>query len=156
MKTATLLTAVAVLLTASLSFADGWGEERFERHEDRFEHRHHHRRPEMPAFRAGGHYEWRVVSQWVEARYDQVYVPPRCTLMYGVRNVCTAPTYRQVYRPGHYENVEQWVWVADFYRPRYERRQYGYAMPPAPVPPRVQGRHGAVPVNDWQHHQHRR
>lgn len=59
-----------------------------------------------------GRYELRTVQQWVPGRYEQVWVPEQCHYKprRGVTK-CRGGYYDQRWVEGHYENVEQWVWV---------------------------------------------
>jgi hypothetical protein len=59
-----------------------------------------------------GSYELRNVQQWVEGRYEQVWVPEDCRRRgrWG-RTKCTGGYYDQRWVEGHYETVQQWVWV---------------------------------------------
>lgn len=59
-----------------------------------------------------GRYELRTVRQWVPGRYEQVWVPQRCNYKprRGVTK-CRDGHYDQRWVEGHYQNVEQWVWV---------------------------------------------
>ncbi|HYV46386.1 MAG TPA: hypothetical protein VFA20_16065 [Myxococcaceae bacterium] len=65
-----------------------------------------------------GHYEQRVVQQWVPGRYQQVWVPEQCNTRFRQRgwyrsaaNVCVPAHYAQQWMPGHYESTQQSVWV---------------------------------------------
>ncbi|HVE83995.1 MAG TPA: hypothetical protein VND93_14155 [Myxococcales bacterium] len=69
-------------------------------------------------FRRNGRYEMRAVQQWVEGRYQQVWVAEQCSMrerQHGwVRTtgmICVPAHYDQQWQPGHYEQVQQWVWV---------------------------------------------
>jgi hypothetical protein len=80
-----------------------------------------------------GHYETRMVRQWVPGFYESVFVPGVCeTRHHGHhgrhKTRCSPGRYEQVYRDGHYESVAQQVWVQD------------HSYPPAPPRP-VYSRH---------------
>jgi hypothetical protein len=83
--------------------------------EGRFERRHQH---DQHCDHSGG-YAVRTVSRWVEGRYEQVWVPPTCHHRpFRHRKVCRGGYYEQQFRPGHYENVEERVWVDEPQRHR--------------------------------------
>ncbi len=69
-----------------------------------------------------GRYERRMVSRWVQGRYESVWVPETCEARgshhrYHYRpKFCVAAHYEQRWVPGHYEQVQDWVWVPA-YRP---------------------------------------
>src|SRR5262245_13967881 len=73
--------------------------------------------PVYPARRPGGRYERGASQQWAEGRYQQVWVPQQCYTTrwnhgrHGSREVCRPGYYDQRWVPGHYETVNQWVWV---------------------------------------------
>ena len=78
-----------------------------------------------------GHYETRVVQQWVEASFQQVWVGQTCRARPFRRPVCFPGYFEQQLVPGHYENVQQQVWVADFSRPdRFAYRTDEHAARP--------------------------
>lgn len=64
-----------------------------------------------------GRYEMRSVQRWVEGSYRSVFVPRTCEVVrrgaYRGRatEVCRGGGYQQQWVPGHYENVQDWVWV---------------------------------------------
>lgn len=59
-----------------------------------------------------GRYELQQVQKFVPGRYEQVWVPQECRYKprRGVTK-CRGGFYEQRWVPGHYETVEQWVWV---------------------------------------------
>jgi hypothetical protein len=71
----------------------------------------HGPRPTPPRNQQGS-YELRNVQQWVAGRYEQVWVPQDCR-SHGRsgRSKCTGGYYDQRWVEGHYETVQQWVWV---------------------------------------------
>jgi hypothetical protein len=71
----------------------------------------HGPRPTPPQHQQG-RYELRTVQQWVAGRYEQVWVPEQCHYKprRGVTK-CRGGYYDQRWVDGHYQNVEQWVWV---------------------------------------------
>ncbi len=98
----------------------------------------HPRTPPAPAPRAeNGRYELRTVSQWVEGYNQQTWVPEQCQSRgrgWRSRTVCRPGYYAQTWVPGHYENVDQWVWVSlpppppRYEQPRYERVPAGWEV----------------------------
>jgi hypothetical protein len=59
-----------------------------------------------------GRYELRTVQKWVAGRYEQVWVPQDCSdrsRRYIMK--CQEGRYEQRWVPGHYEKVQEWVWV---------------------------------------------
>lgn len=58
-----------------------------------------------------GRWELQTVQRWVEGRMEQRWVEPVC---YGRRHWrrCTEGGYQNVWVPGHYEDRQEWVWVA--------------------------------------------
>ena len=52
------------------------------------------------------------MQQWVAGRYEQVWVAQDCSdrSRRYIRK-CEEGRYEQRWVPGHYEQVEQWVWV---------------------------------------------
>ncbi|WP_224244775.1 hypothetical protein [Hyalangium gracile] len=75
--------------------------------------RYYRRTPQPQAPRhQQGRYELKLVQQWVSGGYEQVWVPRECR-NYGRRGrvQCTGGYYEQQWVDGHYETVEQWVWV---------------------------------------------
>jgi hypothetical protein len=71
----------------------------------------------------GGHYEQRAVQRWVPGQYQQVWVPQQCTTRYMQRgwyrtaaNVCVPGHYDQQWTAGHYETIQQQVWVPHGFR----------------------------------------
>lgn len=70
------------------------------------------RRAPTPPANQNGRYELREVKKWVEGRYDQVWVAQSCNDQ-SRRYIkkCEPGHYERRWVPGHYEKVEQWVWV---------------------------------------------
>ena len=99
---------------------------------DVYAHRHRHSEhcrhgatpPGQP--QQAGRYELRTVQKWVEGSYQQTWVPRTCRARpFRHRVVCTGGHYEQQLQPGHYENVEEWVWVPSPqpYQPSYYRAE---------------------------------
>lgn len=114
----------AGLLVPALALADGDRHER--RHRD---HRHdshcgHHATPVPPqppmTSQPTGRYELRTVQKWVDGHYVRDWVPETCVYKGKKRRKvkCTEGYYTDRFVPGHYQNVEEWVWV-DYGRPRF-------------------------------------
>jgi hypothetical protein len=81
-----------------------------------------YRRAPAPPSHQNGRYELRQVQKWVEGRYDQVWVAQDCRE--GSRRYikkCEPGRYEQRWVPGHYEQVEEWVWVPAPRRGGYRR-----------------------------------
>lgn len=69
------------------------------------------RAPQPPAPRnQQGRYELKRVQQFIPGRYEQVWVKQECRFIRR-GDTCPAGYYDQKWVPGHYETVEQWVWV---------------------------------------------
>jgi hypothetical protein len=105
-RTLLSLALAALCFAPAAAFADG-----------RFGHRatspQVHVPPPPPVdSRAHGRYELRPVSQWVEGHWMQSWVPEQCVRM-GRRGrlKCTPAHHTRQWVPGHYQQVEQWVWV---------------------------------------------
>jgi hypothetical protein len=86
---------------------------------------------------ADGRYEMQSTQQWIPASYQQVAVE-RChegrRHGWGNRRECRTE-YENRLVPGHYQTVQQWVWV-----PRYNQH---YSQYPSQRPPMYsQGRVG--------------
>lgn len=67
---------------------------------------------EPPAPNRNGRYELQTVKKWVAGRYEQVWVPQDCSdrsRRYIMK--CQEGRYEQRWVPGHYEKVQEWVWV---------------------------------------------
>jgi hypothetical protein len=64
-----------------------------------------------------GRYERKLVQQFVPGRYEQVWVPQDCryTRRHGGTQ-CQGGYYDNQWVAGHYETVEQWVWVSTQHR----------------------------------------
>lgn len=105
------LTLAALTLAPSLARADDWNRE----------HRHgascNHGASPVFARQPMGHYETRTTQRWVDATYQQVWIEQTCRARPFRRPVCFPGYYEQQLVPGHYENVQEQVWVADTYRP---------------------------------------
>jgi hypothetical protein len=68
----------------------------------------------LPPPQARGRYEMQTVSRWVEGGYEQVWVPEVCETRhrrYKRVTRCTGGYYEQRQLAGHYEQVQEWVWV---------------------------------------------
>lgn len=73
--------------------------------------RYRNPRPAPPANQQG-RYELKLVKKWIPARYEQAWIPQECK--YKPRRnqtKCVGGYYEQKLVPGHYEQVEEWVWV---------------------------------------------
>ena len=88
-----------------------WGHADYD--QNRRDDRWYRHTPQPPAPQhQHGRYELKYVQQWVPGRYDQVWVPQDCNYRprWGSQN-CTGGYYNKQWVDGHYETVEQWVWV---------------------------------------------
>lgn len=127
-----------VLFGAGAASADDWAEQR------RGEHRDDDRRdgrPSLvsvhvhgpgchhgpaPAPRPDGRYELRTTQRWVSGYQDRVWVPEVCRTKekrHMRKTVCRGGYYETRYVEGHYEPVEEWVWVAN--PPRHHHHDDG-------------------------------
>lgn len=117
---------ISIALSAAMfAPAAALADDRYDRSDryDRNEHHHSNSCGHMPAPPPGssqgdGRYEIRTVSQWVEGRYVREWVPEQCVTKekrhgwrHRVKTVCSPGYYTDRWIDGHYENVEQWVWV---------------------------------------------
>jgi hypothetical protein len=115
MKTNLALVFAAAVSLSSIAHADDFEFRRERRHCDRREREERHEYEEQnyrPDNQSNGRYELRTTQVWVPGVQQQVWVPERC---YGRGNwgrTCTPGYYRTVETAGHYENQQQWVWVA--------------------------------------------
>jgi hypothetical protein len=57
-----------------------------------------------------GRYELKRVQQFIPGHYEQAWVKQECRFIRS-GDTCPAGYYEQRWVPGHYETVEQWVWV---------------------------------------------
>jgi hypothetical protein len=115
------LAASASLIAPTAAFAD---------HDDDrarwTEHRHSGscRHSPMPAPPPGsvhsGRYEIRTVQKWVEGRSVREWVPESCVHKRHGRVKCRGGYYVDRWLPGHYEQVEKWVWVPYLPRPGWQ------------------------------------
>lgn len=108
--------SAAMFVPAAASAGDRFG---------RYDGDHHHSNscghvpaPPPGSSQGDGRYEIRTVSRWVEGRYVREWVPEQCVTREKhnrrhrrVKTVCTPGYYTDRWIDGHYENVEQWVWV---------------------------------------------
>lgn len=130
------LTLAALTLAPALARADDWNRRGGDRDEWAGRgHRHdaNCRHDASPGFAAParGHYETRTTQRWVDAAYQQIWVEQTCRARPFHRVVCFAGYYQQQLVPGHYENVQEQVWVADFDRPdRFAFRAFEHAARP--------------------------
>jgi hypothetical protein len=79
-----------------------------------------------PAPRPDGRYELRTTQRWVSGYQDRVWVPEVCHTKekrHSRKTVCRGGYYDTRYVEGHYEPVEEWVWVAN--PPRHEHHRSG-------------------------------
>ena len=113
---------------------NSWGHgdddhDRRDRDDDRWGHDHdrgYRRTPQPPAPQSQqGRYELKYVQQWVPGNYQQVWVPESCRYRprWGTQQ-CTPGHYDQQWVDGHYESVQQWVWV-----PEHWHRGSGWGTP---------------------------
>ena len=115
----TLLTVItgAALIAPAAAFADDDDDrdraERFHRHGPSCSHGP---TPLPPPHAARGRYEIRVVRTWVEGRLAREWIPERCVQKPHGRTKCKGGHYVERWVPGHYEQLEKWVWVP--YAPR--------------------------------------
>ncbi|WP_240360155.1 hypothetical protein [Pyxidicoccus caerfyrddinensis] len=75
----------------------------------------HHGPAPMPPPQARGRYELQTVNRYVDGRNDRVWVPEVCKERYTRRGhvtKCTGGFYENRWVPGHYEAVQEWVWVS--------------------------------------------
>ncbi len=123
-RTLVHLTAGAMLLTSTAALArDNDHRRHDDRREHRYEHHHgpgcghaHYNVPPAPPVdsRRHGRYELRTISQWVEGRWEQEWVPGRCVTKekrHGTVTKCKDGRYERRWVPGYYEQLQQWVWV---------------------------------------------
>ncbi len=87
-------------------------------------------RPPRPPGRSGGRYELHTVSRWVDGHYVKDWVPERCheVRRRGPRHKrmhCEGGYYTDRFVPGHYQQVEEWVWVPAPRRPHWQVSVYG-------------------------------
>jgi hypothetical protein len=112
----TLVTSVALIVPAA-AFADH-DDDRKEWREHRHTSSCHH--PPMPAPPPGrvqpGRYEIRIVQNWVAGQWARDWVPQSCVNKRHGRVKCRGGYYVDRWVPGHYEQVEKWVWAP--YPPR--------------------------------------
>lgn len=65
---------------------------------------------------ASGHYELRTVNQWVPGYSERVWVEGSCRTKHkrhGSVTRCRDGYYDERWVDGHYEQRQDWVWVAD-------------------------------------------
>ena len=84
--------------------------------------------PQGEAWNQGG-YQLQTTQTWVPGQQEQVWVPGQCHQR-GFIQFCSPGSYQVVATGGHYENRQEWVWVAHSYQtPQYNqdygRRDYG-------------------------------
>ncbi|MBK7864972.1 MAG: hypothetical protein IPJ65_41515 [Archangiaceae bacterium] len=76
------------------------------------------RQGELRSHRGPGAYQLQTTQRWVQGGTQQYWVNGFCHRPpFSPVRVCTAGHYETRQLPGHYENVQQWVWV-----PRHEGR----------------------------------
>ncbi len=85
-----------------------------------------------------GQYQLQTTQVWVPGQQQQVFVPGECRHFGRRHHRCSPGSYQLVMTEGHYENRQEWVWVANTWD-RRPPRQYGRDW-------RSGRRHGAVPV----------
>jgi hypothetical protein len=117
----TLLTFItgALLMAPVAAFAD--------HDDDRSEgtHRHgpacnHGPAPLPPPHVDRGRYEIRLVRTWVEGTSVRDWVPERCVHKPHGRIKCKGGHYVDRWVPGHFEQIEKWVWVPYAPRPGWQ------------------------------------
>ncbi len=70
-----------------------------------------YRRPQPPS-KSHGRYELKRVKKWVPGQYQQVWVANDCSnSSHRYIRQCEGGSYQRRWVPGHYEMVEEWVWV---------------------------------------------
>lgn len=80
---------------------------------------------DQPTSAPQGQYQLQTVQTWVPGPQQQVYVPPGPECFADRFHLCMG-SWRMVATQGHYENTQQWVWVANAYvEPRRERERDG-------------------------------
>lgn len=75
----------------------------------------HHGPAPRPPPQARGRYELQTVNRYVDGRYERVWVPEVCKERHHRRGhvtKCKGGYYDQRWVPGHYEPVQEWVWVS--------------------------------------------
>jgi hypothetical protein len=71
--------------------------------------------------RGHGQYELQNVQRWVQGGSTQIWVNGFCHRPpFSPVQVCTQGHYETRVLPGHYETVQQWVWV-----PRHDGNRWG-------------------------------
>lgn len=118
-KTTLFALFAAALLVPTAALADRDRDREGWHARDRYEHRHGPgcRHGPEPRRRAGGRYELRTVSTWVEGYHQRYWVPGRCWEErrgrhgHRTRTVCAPGRYEQRWVDGHYVEREEWVWV---------------------------------------------
>lgn len=104
-----------------------------------------------------GSYQLQTTQVWVPGQTQQVWTAGTCTQIRGpfggYIQSCSPGYYRTVVSAGHYENRQNWVWVAYSYPQYNQGNQYGrYRYNDDRYDNRGNrngrrhGRHGAVPV----------
>ena len=77
---------------------------------------------DQPTSAPQGEYQLQTVQTWVPGTQQQVYVPPGPECFSERFRLCIG-SWRVVATQGHYENRQEWVWVANAYvQPRRERQ----------------------------------
>ena len=98
-----------------------------EHDDDRNELSHRHgpscNHPAPPAPPVGGErgrYEIRLVRTWVEGKLVRDWVPGQCVEKRHGRVKCRNGYYADRWVPGHFEQLEKWVWVPYAPRPGWQ------------------------------------
>lgn len=151
LKRLSAIAAALALAVPVIAFADDDGDRddhgnrgRQERYRE-YDGRSH---PAQPVTRPGGRYELRTVQQWVEGRWVEDHVPGSCRDSYrgghhkDRMTGCTPARTVSRFEEGHYENVQQWVFVPAPRPAPYRYGNSGYRTVP----------NGQITVNggEWQ------
>src|SRR5689334_8771022 len=126
MKTNLIRVAVAAIaLTSFASFADDWNDAVPCDTDEAT-------RVRAPEPRTNGHYEWVDTNKWIPPHYEQVTVQqcrPRHHGGWNRFNQHCYPVTESRLVPGHYQTVQEWVWVPMF--PQHQQySQYPGHRPP--------------------------
>ncbi|MDC0714824.1 hypothetical protein POL68_40625 [Stigmatella sp. ncwal1] len=74
--------------------------------------RSHRPQPTPPVNAQQGRYELKSVKKWVPGHTEKVWVQRECKPLRSRRGErCEGGFYQQRQVPGHYETVQEWVWV---------------------------------------------
>ena len=115
----TLLTGAALIAPAA-AFADHDDDREWWVDHQHTSSCHHTPMPPPPPGVQPGRYEIRTLQQWVEGRWVRDWVPQSCEYKHHGRVKCRGGYYVDRWLPGHYEQVEKWVWVPYSPRPGWQ------------------------------------